>query len=165
MSDEEDEAHLLVDHDGDFFRIYRIPSTFNSTGQGTFPEDVPALFFLGRAESVTEVTLFITRSSLPISWTERARLAHAHEMMMDSPLRELFVTAWTGGLEEPLFQVFPTEAEAICKVSEVWLPDYKEDQDSIDIYRIDLTTLRMENLGLSPVQIATRASTLLGTGE
>lgn len=77
------------------------------------------------------------------------------------PGPEVFIAVWSGGYEEPQYQVFVSRAAAVCKVAEAWLPDYRESNgDVIDILRIDLDTLQITSLELNPREIAVEAHDL-----
>ena len=76
--------------------------------------------------------------------------------------RQIFIAVWSGGLEAPSYAAHATREIAIAKVAEAWLPDYNEEEgDTIDILSLDLKTLRLERLEMTPEEIAVFASNLL----
>lgn len=60
-------------------------------------------------------------------------------------MAEVFVIAWTGGYEAPSYTVKATAAEAWTQAEE-WWKDAKEGEDTLDVLRIDLTTMTIERL-------------------
>lgn len=74
-------------------------------------------------------------------------------------MNEVYLAAWTGGLEMPEYRVFATREEVVTWVADSVLPDFgKEPGDDIDILLISLSPLRIAPLGLSPEEIAIEAS-------
>ncbi len=146
--------HLVVDHDDNQYVLYE-----NSKAVGGFQTAAEVI------EATDDAEHFWVLGGV---WTEKARLAYAHELMhIPSPPKEVYLCAWTGGLEMPQYELFANKENAICKVAEAWLPDYRPDEgDSLDILRLDLLTLQIEDLKLSPIEIAVMASELLeGTDD
>lgn len=68
-------------------------------------------------------------------------------------MTELFVIAWTGGYEATSYTVKTTAADAWAQAKE-WWADADPEVDSIDVLRINLTTLTMERLERSEKEIA-----------
>ncbi len=61
-------------------------------------------------------------------------------------MTELFIVAWTGGYEDTSYVVKPTAAEAWAQAN-TWWDDADPETHTMDILRLDLTTLTIERLG------------------
>lgn len=74
-----------------------------------------------------------------------AREVLIEDLIANQPT-ELFIIAWTGGYEATSYTVKSTAAEAWTQ-AELWWDDADQEGDTMDILRLDLTTLTLERLG------------------